>query len=401
MRKHILFVGDGPDCPSGFGLATRKIAEHLDYRQQGQHEVTVLGINHLGDPGGTVPYPVYAAMPGGDAFGVGRLIWMCDKVKPDLIILQNDPWNIPRYIERLKLIPKYATVPRIGVIPVDGLNCYGKGLNDFVLTVFWTDFALREARRGGFTGDAQVIPLGVDTEIYRPIDRYGARFQRGLPKEMDDAFIVGNVNRNQPRKRLDLTLKYFAEWVRRYDVKDAHLYLHVAPTGDRGIRVANMAQYYGILDRLALREPPVFYGDSEDDMVATYNCFDVCMTTTQGEGFGLTTLEAMACGVPTIVPDWAALGDWACEASYLVPCTSTHVGEPYVDVIGGVADEEAFISALQMFYADRSIRESHRQAGLQVTGHPRYQWSTIGHQWAALVEQVFHHADHEVGARVS
>ena len=66
--KKLLWIGDGPDCPSGFGRATREILDVL----KEHYDVTVLGLNHLGDPG-TVPYPVYSCFPGGDMFGVGRL----------------------------------------------------------------------------------------------------------------------------------------------------------------------------------------------------------------------------------------------------------------------------------------------------------------------------------------
>lgn len=386
--KKLLWVGDA-GCPSGFARATH---ETLDIMRH-SYDVTVLGLNYRGDPH-NYPYEIWAAWPGGDPHGVGRLLWMCDQVKPDVIIIQNDPWNIPIYLDQLRGSVDHTKIPVIASLAVDGKNCgVAKLLNDLTLAIFWTQFGLNEARQGGYTGPAVVIPLGVDTDGYRPMDRSDARIRRKLKNEdlsLLDKFIVGNVNRNQPRKRWDLTIRYFARWIKEFDVKDAWLYLHVGPTGDRGVSVEQLCRYYGVVDgindRLALIQPEVFYGAPEHEMVDTYNSFDVFMTTTQGEGMGLTTLEAMACGVPCILPDWAALGDWAKDAALMVPCTSTAIGPPYVNVIGGVPDEELFIQALDTLYRDELRRRELSEVGLKLTRDPKYRWSNIGRAFTEAVD---------------
>lgn len=379
--KKLLWVGDA-GCPSGFARATHEILDTLRY----QFEVTVLGINYRGDPH-EYPYPIYAAAAGGDMFGVGRLIWMCDLVKPDVIVIQNDPWNIPAYTEKLSRFPEYAKIPVVAVVAVDGKNCLGLGMNGLAHAIFWTQFGLEESRKGGYKGSASVIPLGVRTEMFYPTDRVEAR-KRRLGNQLADAFIVGNVNRNQPRKRWDLTIKYFAKWVQEYKVDNAYLYLHTAPTGDAGVNVVGLAGYYGIIERLALMEPPTWYGIPEDDMRDTYNCFDVNISTTQGEGMGLTTLEAMACGIPSIVPDWAALGDWAVSGVCLVECTSTAIGPPYVNVIGGVADEELFVRALHELYTSQAMRSELGRRGLSCANQDRFNWTNIGDAWQQTLDMV-------------
>jgi glycosyltransferase involved in cell wall biosynthesis len=345
--KRLLWVGDA-GCASGFGLATHKITETLVKH----YNLTVLAMNWRGDPVGFPEHlrnRMWAAAPGGDSFGTGRLIWMCDVAKPDLIVLQNDGWNIQAYLKQLRrrlsngeyAFPDYAGIPVVAIVAVDGKNFRGEWLNGVSSAIFWTQFALDEARKGGYAGPATVIPLGVDLDLFKPIDKVEARRRRGLPPHMDETFIVGNVNRNQPRKRWDLTIKYFAEWVTGKNIKDACLFLHCAPTGDTGTDVRQLAKYYGVLEMLALMEPPLWFGIPDDEVRDTYNCFDVAISTTQGEGFGLTALEAMACGVACVMPGWAALGEWAAEGALMVPCTSTAVGPPYVNVIGGVPDEDS------------------------------------------------------------
>lgn len=395
-RPRLLWVGDAC-CPSGFGLATHRILEALDHRcgRGGEYDVTVLGINYRGDPY-DYPYPVYAALAGGDVLGVERLIWMCDLFKPgkpDAIIIQNDPWNFPYYTSRLRAKSRgydgeYADVPVIGIVAVDGKNCAGRDLNGLSLAMFWTRFGLEEARAGGYAGPAFVNPLGVDLNVFYPEDKRAARQRRGLPEVMLDSFIVGNVNRNQPRKRWDLTVKYFAEWVHSGRMKDAYLYLHTAPTGDTGTDVLQLAQYYGVYNRMLLVEPETFYGFKDDEMRDTYNSFDVQITTTQGEGFGLTTFEGMACGIPQIVPDWSALGELIKDAGLLVPCSTTAVGPPYVNVIGGIPDETAFVKALDQVFSNRQLREELSVAGLDCVRQDRYRWENVGEGFALVLKQM-------------
>lgn len=393
MRK-LLWVGDAA-CPSGFALSTHKILEQLDYRLKGDWEATVLGLNYRGDPHPEQPYDIYAAAAEGDSFGIERIVWMCGLVQPDVIVIQNDPWNIPLYLERLRAknakgefrYPEAASTPVVAILAVDGKNMSGAELNGLSLAIFWTQFALDEARLGGYTGPAVVIPLGVDLKVYKPEDKKEARKACGL-EQYAESFIVGNVNRNQPRKRWDLTIRYFAEWIKSKKVEDAYLFLHVAPTGDTGCNIRQLMKYYGVVDRLMLSEPQVFYGLPEQAMVDIYNSFDVAVSTTQGEGFGLTAIEAMACGVPCILPDWSALGDWAKGAAWFVPCTSTAVGPPYLNVVGGVADEAKFIAALDALYRHPNYRETNRAAGLERVNEPRFRWEHIG----AAVHEVLLHA---------
>lgn len=379
--KRLLWVGDA-GVPSGFAKATHQILETV----RNAYDVSVLGINYRGDPH-SYPYPIWACTPGGDAHGIGRLIWMCDVAKPDVIVIQQDGWNIPPYIAQLKRFKEYKDIPVVAIVAVDGKNFRGKWLDGVSLAIFWTEFALNEAREGGYEGAAAIIPLGVDLTVYRPMDKKEVRRKR-LPAALFNSFIVGNVNRNQPRKRWDLTVKYFAEWIRSKNIRDAYLFLHTAPTGDTGCDVRQLASYYGVVDRLALVTPEVFYGVSEDDMAETYNCFDVQISTSQGEGFGLTTFEGMACGIPQIVPDWASLGEICKGAAWLVPCPTTAIGPPYVNVIGGVADERHFVTALNRTYSDDRARQMNGEAAIERVGEERFRWNVVGQRYLAELRKV-------------
>ena len=381
--RNLLWVGDAA-CPSGFARVTHSVLETLR-----QHfNVTVLALNYRGDPH-DYPYPIYAAAAGGDSHGVMRLNWMCDKTQPDVIVIQQDPWNMPSYLQALKRLPEHARIPVVGVTPVDGKNCNGTALNGLALNIFLTQFGLDEAYAGGYKGLSCVIQHGIDHAPFRPLDNKSLVRERTFgTSQLNDAFVIGNVNRNQPRKRFDLLLRYFAEWLKTSKAEDAWLFLHVAPTGDMGVDLRALGKYYGIIERLALREPPTFYGIEDESLVDTYNSMDVLANTTQGEGWGLTVMEAMACGVPVIAPDWSALGEWAKDAALLVPCTSTAVGPPYLGVIGGVPDEVLFVKALDELYQSKETRAGYAKKGLDLVGDERFTWAHVGKLFLNAINSV-------------
>jgi len=403
MRK-LLWVGDA-GCSSGFAKGTHGVCDYLDYRANPSNpnpwDITLLGINYRGDPH-SYPYPMYAAMPGGDPFGVGRLLWMCDLVKPDAIVVQQDPWNFPAYFRQLKSVPEYVDIPVIGFVAVDGLNCRGTDLNDLTLAVFWSNFGEVNARLGGYTGPSAVVPLGVDLDVYQPGDRLEARKRVGLPEKCWNAFIVGNVNRNQPRKRMDLTVRYFAQWwLGAGKPKDAFLYLHLAPTGEFSYDVKQLASYYGIFSRLILMDAEPFYGVNEPSLADTYRCFDVQVTTTQGEGDGLTTKEGMACGIPQVLPDWSALGEWARDYAFMIHCSSTAATIGRVNAIGGIADEQDFVAALVELYENPETREEFSRRALSCVRQPKYRWPAVGRGFSDAVEQLgIGHENESVGREV-
>ena len=54
-----------------------------------------------------------------------------------------------------------------------------------------------------------------------------------------------------------------------------------------------------------------------EEMAAIYSSLDVLLNASMGEGFGLTVLEAQACGVPAIVTDFTAMSE-VCGAGWKV-----------------------------------------------------------------------------------
>lgn len=407
MTKKVLFVGDAV-VSSGFARCTHAVCDYL--HSTGEYEVNVLGINYYGDKT-NYPYYIYPCVQpldnGKDAFGVTRLPVMIDRLQPDIVIILQDPWNIPDYFiqldwyngQRKKSGLSPLTIPPIiGWLAVDSKNQLGHYLNRLSHLATWTDFADSELKLGGYKGESSIVTLGVDRSIYYPRDKVESR-KLTCPQEIDNrpfdnenAFIVGYVGRNQLRKRIDLLIQYFAEWVEKYKIDNSYLYLHVAPTNDRGgCDIVRVAKYYNLLNRVIVSTPEIGFGNDEDYLAQLYSSFDVFATCSQAEGFCLPVLESMACGVPTLVSSWAGLGErgWTRDASVQVNCTSTMLTAP-VDqnlyTIGGIADRRTFVEELNGLYLSDIHRETCRRRGLKLA--EKLSWLETGKQMKDVVDKV-------------
>lgn len=152
------------------------------------------------------------------------------------------------------------------------------------------DEAERAARRGLAVA---VVPPGVDTQRFRPLDdgeRRSARRRLGVPEA---ATLVTSISRLVPRKGMDTLIEAAAR------LKSTHPDLHVL--------IGGAGRDAGRLQRLARtsKAPVRLVGRvDDDDLRDFYGCADLfamlCRNRWAGmeqEGFGIVFLEAAACGV--------------------------------------------------------------------------------------------------------
>lgn len=376
-KQRLLWVGDAV-VPTGFATVTHSVLDHLRH----DWDVVVSGVNYNGADH-SLPYQVLPAWQGADMWGINRFQHLCAEVGPAAVIINSDWWNVAQFA---CAAPRH--IPLIGYMPVDGSGLDPAAMQELTrlkAAVWYTDFGHREAVRAGFQGARHVIPHGIDTTLFQPMDRAEARRALGLGVP-EDAFIVGNLNRNQPRKRLDLTLEIFAAWAREHRVPNAYLLLHCA-LKDTGWDLRRIAEHHGIADRLLLTG----CDDIRDLQHAAqlrliYNSLDVQMTTTLGEGWGLTTMEGMACGIPQVVPDFSALAEWAVPA-VKIPC-SRGLWHPEINTLGALVDHAPFVAALDRLHRDKEERARLSAEGIRHVARPEYGWDAVARQFDELAASV-------------
>lgn len=392
----LLIVADAI-APTGFAKVNHNLINYLKHFW----DIHVLGLNYRGDPH-NYPYPIYPSNISGQGgrYGEFRLPELMHKLKPDIVLMINDPWVITKYLSAVKAaidaeqLNKEQTnkIPLVAYIPIDSENVSrAYMLNGLDAAIFYTKFGSVEAVKGGFKKPSFIVPHGIDLKFYKQMDTQEARERLGVAKAMPkDAFVFGNVNRNQPRKRQDLTMMYFKRWIEEYKPnRPVFLYFHCA-IDDIGYDLEQMSAYFG-LDKYVLvpdRSLTVWTGIKEQFMHLIYNSLDIQLSTTLGEGWGLTVMESMACGKSNIVPDWSALGEWAKDAARLVPCTSLCVAPGNINTVGGVADEEAFVKEMQLMYENKELREEYSNRGLELVRKEEYRWSNIAANFNTILQQV-------------
>jgi len=259
------------------------------------------------------------------------------KIRPDLILVLQDHWHLNKY--------SFDT-PTIAYIPVDGFgSCIPKYGN--IVPVFYNKFGLKH-----YSGpEKYIVPHGVDTTVFFK--------EETTLKVNPDWFIVGNVNVAQPRKRLDLTIQYFADFVKK--VPDERIKLLVHASMSTGISVTEIARYYGIADRLIIFENKHVTDKTMRDL---YNAISVQVTTTGAEAWGLTTLEGMACGVPQICPGYSGIGEWTKDHAVALRAESYDLVLPG-NMIVKTASKKDFVEGLERLYKDNYVRETFSRMSLR------------------------------------
>jgi glycosyltransferase involved in cell wall biosynthesis len=248
------------------------------------------------------------------------------------------------------------------------------------LLVSYTQFGRRtivDAFDGAPMPPIETIGHGISPERFPTLDRTEARRLLFPDRpELGAAFIVLNANRNSPRKRIDLTLKAFAQFAR--DEADAYLYLHMAPGG--GTSVPPLAESLGIGDRILMTPGDDFWGPDVPDakLAAIYAACDVGINTSTGEGWGLVPFEHGLAGAPQILPDHTAPAELWRDKALLVPVTRNEHGDDEVSV-------QAAAAALRRLHDDEALRRRLGEAARAHALDPRFDWDTIAQSWKTLL----------------
>jgi len=146
------------------------------------------------------------------------------------------------------------------------------------------------------------VPCGVDVAALRPGDRRQARERLGLPV---DEFIVLQLGRLVPRKGIDNVVRALALLPNGAGGDGAPRVRLVVVGGGSTLPDETVTPEIGHLRRLAaelgVASQVQFAGRADRDQLRDwYAAADVYVTTPWYEPFGISALEAMACGIPVI-----------------------------------------------------------------------------------------------------
>lgn len=146
--------------------------------------------------------------------------------------------------------------------------------------------------------------------LFRPVERRDALAALRGKFPLPDEFILF-VSTIEPRKNIGLLLRAYSRLRRDYKVT-AGLVL-------AGAIGWLSEQVFEEVERLELRPHVTFLGRVEsEDLVYLYNAARCLAHPALYEGFGLTPLEAMACGTPVVVSKVSSLPEVVGDAGLLI-----------------------------------------------------------------------------------
>lgn len=371
---------------TGFERVSRSIFDRLIEKL----DIVGLGINFRGDPN-QYKFPVFPASSGGDIYGMNRISeFVNDNI--DVIFILNDVWVIDKFLEAIKKGWGTKPLPKIVVyFPVDAAEHDSNWYKNFDIVdvpVTYTEFARKVVLDAApqLKEKLLIIPHGTDTDVFQRMNRVDARLKLFGPGRAADDFIFLNANRNQPRKKLDITMeafKLFAE-----GKEDAKLYMHCG-VQDMHIDVARLSIRLGIDRKLILsnleRGPQQV---SEPILNLIYNACNVGVNTGVGEGWGLTSVEHAVTGAPQIVPDHSACRELFSDCGIVVPTKLPWTFDNTMTV-GHIVSAEDVAEAMETLYNNKVVYNSLAEKSIRKFTSTEYRWETVASIWYNIIEGLY------------
>tara|TARA_Y100000592_G_scaffold47176_1_gene74941 strand:+ start:4512 stop:5840 length:1329 start_codon:yes stop_codon:yes gene_type:complete len=408
MRKHkILVISDHPLSPSGVGTQTKYFIEAL--LKTGRYKFICLGgaIKHKNySPIKVEPwmddwiiYPI-------DGYGNHETIRsVLQKERPDVLWFMTDPrfyewlWEIENEVR--------SNVPMIYYhvwdnFPIPMFNKIWYDSNDEVVTISKvTDKIVSTASPEAY---GCRIPHAVNSSVFYPYKKPEDKEKiAALRQKVIDASTNHNNpnkkiffwnNRNARRKQSGTLIWWFKEWLDKVGHDKASLLMHTDAQDPHGQDLPHILEHLKITDGQVLLSTEKV---DSTDLAAMYNMADYTINISDAEGFGLATLESLACGTPIIVNMTGGLQEQVTDGKEwfgwgIQPCSKTVIGSlqvPYIneDRIGQDQFEDVLNKAL------KNSKKSYQKMSDGGIRHVKesYNFENFEKQWVDFIDKTIEH----------
>lgn len=230
----------------------------------------------------------------------------------------------------------------------------------------------------------EVVPSAVDIKTFRPVPRERARAELGLDPE---EWTVVYVGRALPRKGIDNLVEAFARLAGRIHRPVRLVIVGGETTEGNPMQTPEIRRLADMAAMLRIRGLVNFTGKRDQTMLKYfYSAADVAVTTPWYEPFGLTPLEAMACGTPVVGSDVGGIKFTVAdgETGFLVP----------------PRDPDALAARLERLLMDRALAQKMGRAA-RARVERLFTWRKVAERTSELYESVLKaHRDRAAANRV-
>ncbi len=302
----ILTISDHPLLPSGVGTQTKYIIQAL--LNTGKFQVLSMG--------GAIKHPDYSPTKTED-YGDDWVIIPVDgygnqeqirqylnSYKPDILYFMTDPrfydwlWHMEDEVrENVPMI--YYHVWDNYPAPLFNKPWYKS--NDFIATI--SKVTSNNVKEVCPEVEERYIPHSVDTDTFQNLDKHpdGKKVVRDAKEEnpaTKGKFIFFWNNRNARRKQSGTLIYWFKKFLDKVGHDKACLIMHTDINDPNGQPLEYITQHLG------LTNGQVIFSKNKvapQQLSVMYNMADCTVNIADAEGFGLGTLESLACETPIIV----------------------------------------------------------------------------------------------------
>jgi len=396
-KPKLLWCGDIA-AKTGFARVTENVLPYLAKK----FNIVVLGHNWWGDP-----HPLqkkYKMYPSSNRFqtapfGENRIREIVQAEAPDLVFTINDMWIINEQYRQIKDFHEKKKFKFIGYAPMDSygwIGCLADTANDWDGVISYTKFGAYEFIQGGITKPIAVVPHGVTPGQFYPMDKKEARKELNLK---EDIFIVFNGNRNQFRKRIDITIAAFAKFAK--DKPDTQLYLHMGKK-DQGWDIMHLFDREMKRNKLDANGRIILTADVDgppsvevETLNTIYNAADVGVNTCKGEGWGLVNFEQAACRIAQVVPGHTSCKEIFEGYGQLIRCDHIDVDTNYGREMPCPSTDH-LVEILNDLYNDRDKLNATAELCYTRALEEQFTWEKIGAQFSGIFEDTVKGVDHSV-----
>jgi glycosyltransferase involved in cell wall biosynthesis len=168
----------------------------------------------------------------------------------------------------------------------------------------------------GFKGRLDIIPLCVDTDYFKPGEPLEQRKRLSIPPRATTLLYIGYLSQIKADVAAVIPL------IPRLQAANPSQQLHfvIAGTGPEEYTL----QLNALIQELNLtKEVQILKNVTDEKKLALLQAADIFVAPCESmqESFGLTPVEAMACGLPQVVADWSGYRETVkhAETGFLVP----------------------------------------------------------------------------------
>ncbi len=394
-KKKILVIADSPLAPSGVGTQTKYMIESMLNTQEFSFVCLAGALKHRDyQPTKVEPWGDDWIIHPVDGYGEPQLVRkIIQHYKPDALWFMTDPrfyvwlWNMEDEIR-----------PNIPMIyyhvwdnyPYPNFNKVYYDSNDVICTISKvTDDIVRTV-----SPDVKCvrIPHTVDANIFKKRDK--SEYTKFVKIAKSDGKVVFFWNnRNARRKQSGTVIFWFKEFLDKVGQDKAMLIMHTEPKDPHG------QDLQAIIDNLGLQPGQVVISTEKlppKDLSYLYNMADCTVNISDAEGFGLATLESLACETPIIVNKTGGLQEQIVDNAGnelgvgIEPCSKSIIGSQDVPYIyEDRISKEDFIEALERVF--NMTQEERASLGALGRKHvlDNYSMAQYAGLWYTTFKEVF------------